>query len=246
MKPIEGAALFDYVLAYAAGLLTLINPCVLPLLPLICASAIARHRLAPLAMAGGMAVSFTLAGLGAFALTRALGVPQDAIALGAGWVMLGFGLVMLTPPLQTQFSRLAGATASGSTRLLGQVEGRGLGGEAAAGALLGLAWSPCIGPTLGGAIGLAAQGESLGHAGLIMAFFALGAASIVLALAYGTRAALSSRRATLMRLAPHAKTALGFGLVLVGLAIIFRIDRMLEAWALGVLPVWLVDLSVSI
>ena len=238
--------MLDYVLAYAAGLLTLINPCVLPLLPLIGASAIARHRLAPLAMAGGMAVSFTLAGLGAFALTRALGVPQEAIVLAGGWAMLGFGLVMLTPPLQAQFSRLAGATASGSTRLLGQVEGRGLGGEAAAGALLGLAWSPCIGPTLGGAIGLAAQGENLAHAGLIMGFFALGAASIVLALAYGTRAALSSRRAALMRLAPHAKTVLGLGLVLVGIAIIFRIDRLLEAWALGVLPAWLVDLSVSI
>jgi hypothetical protein len=79
-----------------------------------------------------------------------------------------------------------------------------------------------------------------------MGFFALGAASIVLALAYGTRAALSGRRAMLMRLAPHAKTALGLGLVLVGLAIIFRIDRLLEAWALGVLPAWLVDLSVSI
>lgn len=238
--------MFDYFLAYVAGLLTLINPCVLPLLPLIGASAIARHRLAPLAMAGGMAASFTLAGLGAFALTRSLGLPQDAITLGAGWAMLAFGLVMLTPPLQAQFSRLAGATASGSTRLIGQVEGKGLGGEAAAGALLGVAWSPCIGPTLGGAIGLAAQGENLTHAGLIMAFFALGAASIVLVLAYGTRAALTSRRSTLMRLAPHARTVLGLGLVLVGLAIILRIDRMLEAWALGVLPAWLVDLSVSL
>ncbi|ODT65546.1 MAG: hypothetical protein ABS75_31215 [Pelagibacterium sp. SCN 63-23] len=238
--------MLDLLLAYAAGLLTLINPCVLPLLPLIGASALARHRLAPLAMAGGMAASFTLAGLGAFALTRALGLPQEAITLGAGWAMLGFGLIMLTPPLQTQFSRLAGATAAGSTRLLGQVEGRGLWGEAAAGMLLGLAWSPCIGPTLGGAIGLAAQGEDLIQAGLIMGFFALGAASIVLLLAYGTRAALSGRRATLMRLAPHAKTILGISLLAVGLAIILRIDRLVEAWALGVLPAWLVDLSVSL
>lgn len=238
--------MLDLVLAFAAGLLTLINPCVLPLLPLIGASAVSRHRLAPLAMAGGMALSFTLAGLGAFALTRALGLPQDAVTLGAGWAMLGFGLILLTPPLQAQFSRLAGATASGSTRLLGQVEGRGLWGEAAAGALLGLAWSPCIGPTLGGALGLAAQGEDIVYAGLIMAFFALGAATIVLALAYGTRAALSGRRALLMRAAPFAKTALGLGLAAVGLAIIFRIDRLLEAWAVGVLPTWLIDLSVSL
>lgn len=238
--------MLDLVLAFAAGLLTLINPCVLPLLPLIGASALSRHRLAPLAMAAGMALSFTLAGLGAFALTRALGLPQEAVTLGAGWVMLGFGLILLTPPLQAQFSRLAGATASGSTRLLGQVEGRGLWGEAVAGALLGLAWSPCIGPTLGGALGLAAQGEDILYAGLIMAFFALGAATIVLALAYGTRAALSGRRALLMRAAPFAKTALGLGLAAVGLAIIFRIDRLLEAWAVGVLPTWLIDLSVSL
>lgn len=238
--------MLDLILAYAAGLLTLINPCVLPLLPLIGASAVARHNLAPLAMAGGMAASFTLAGLGAFALTRALGLPQEAITMAAGWVMLAFGLVILTPPLQMQFSRLAGATADGSTRLLGQVEGRGLWGEAAAGALLGLAWSPCIGPTLGGAIGLAAQGESLVYAGLIMAFFALGAVTIILALAYGTRAALSGRRALLITLAPHAKTVLGVGLVVVGLAIIFHLDRMIEAWALDILPPWLIDLSVSL
>lgn len=238
--------MLDLIIAFAAGLLTLINPCVLPLLPLIGASAVARHRFAPLAMAGGMAASFTLAGLGAYALTRALGLPQEAIALAAGWVMLAFGLVMLTPPLQAQFSRLAGATASGSTRLLGQIEGRGLWGEAGAGALLGLAWSPCIGPTLGGALGLAAQGDNLLYAGLIMGSFALGSATIVLLLAYGTRAALSGRRAALMQLAPHAKTILGFGLVLVGLAIIFRLDRLVEAWALGVLPGWLIDLSVSL
>lgn len=238
--------MLELVLAYLAGLLTLINPCVLPLLPLIGASALARHRLAPLAMAAGMAGSFTLAGLGAFALTRALGLPQEAITLGAGWAMLGFGLIMLTPPLQLGFSRLAGAGAAGGTRLLGQVEGRGLWGEAAAGALLGLAWSPCIGPTLGGAIGLAAQGEDLVYAGLIMSSFALGAASIVLVLAYGTRAALTGRRALMMQLAPHAKAVLGIGLTVVGLAIILRVDRLLEAWALGVLPAWFTDLSVSL
>ncbi len=238
--------MLDAVLAYAAGLLTLINPCVLPLLPLIAASAMSRHPLAPLAMAGGMAVSFTAAGLGAFAMTRALGISQETIALASGWLMLGFGLTLLVPSAQIQFARLAGATASGSTRLLGQVEGRGLWGEAAAGALLGLAWSPCIGPTLGAAIGLAAQGENIAYAGMIMIFFALGAATIMLGLAYGTRAALGARRASLMAFAPHAKTILGVGLIVVGLGIIFRIDRLLEAWALGVLPAWLVDLSVSI
>jgi cytochrome c-type biogenesis protein len=238
--------MLDAVLAYGAGLLTLINPCVLPLIPLIAASAVARHPAAPLAMAAGMAISFALAGLGAFALTRALGLPPDAVTAAAGWLMIAFGLVLLVPRAQFGFARFAGAAAGGGTRLMGQVEGRGLAGEAAAGALLGLAWSPCIGPTLGAAIGLAAQGENLAYAGMIMVMFALGAATIVLALAYGARSALASRRTLLQRIAPHARSALGVGLVLVGLAIVFHVDRMLEAWAVAVLPGWLVDLSVSL
>lgn len=238
--------MLDAFLAYGAGLLTLINPCVLPLIPLIAASAVARHPAAPVAMAGGMAVSFTLAGLGVFALTRALGLPVDAVTTAAGWLMIAFGLVLLVPQAQFGFARLAGAAAGGGTRLMGQVEGRGLAGEVAAGALLGLAWSPCIGPTLGAAIGLAAQGESLAYAAMIMVMFALGAATIVLALAYGARGALATRRSLLMRIAPHAKTILGAGLLLVGLAIVFHIDRVLESWAVATLPSWLVDLSVSL
>ena len=238
--------MIDLLLAYVAGLLTLINPCVLPLIPLIAASAFSRHPLAPLAMAGGMALSFTLAGLFTFGVTRALGIPQDSIALAAGWLMVGFGLVLLIPQAQDGFSRLAGAAAGGGTRLIGQVEGRGLWGEAMAGGLLGLAWSPCIGPTLGAAIGLAAQGESLVYAGAIMVLFALGSATIMLALAYGARSVVAGRRAWLMRIAPHAKHILGAGALLVGLGIIFHVDRIFEIWAVTNLPSWLIDLSVSL
>lgn len=238
--------MLDFVLAYLAGLLTLLNPCVLPLLPMIAASAVARHRLAPLAMATGMVVSFTFAGLFVFGLTRALGIPQDSVTLISGWVMIGFGLVLLVPQMQMGFSRFAGAAAGGGTRLMMQAEGRGLAGEAGAGALLGLVWSPCIGPTLGAAIGLAAQGQDLAYAFGVMLCFALGSATIMLALAYGARSALASRQQMLMRIAPHAKTILGAGALLVGLAIVFHLDRLIEAWAISTLPPGLLDLSVSL
>lgn len=238
--------MLDLIFAYAAGLLTLLNPCVLPLLPLIAAGAVARHPLGPLVMAAGMAVSFTLAGMSAFALTRATGLPQEDITLAAGWLMILFGLVQLIPQAQASFGRLAGAAAGGGTRLIGQVEGKGLLGEALGGALLGLAWSPCIGPTLGAAIGLAAQGENLGFAFSIMVMFSAGAATVMLALAYGTRSLISGRKALLARITPHAKTLLGWGLIVVGLAIVFQLDRLAEGWALAVLPAWFTDISVSI
>lgn len=238
--------MLDLFLAYAAGLLTLLNPCVLPLIPLIAAGAVSRHPLGPLALAGGMAASFVLAGLGAYGLARALGIAQSDIVVAAGVMMVLFGLVLVVRPAEAVFSRLVGAAAGGGTRLVSATEGRGLAGEAAAGALLGLAWSPCIGPTLGAAIGFAAQGDNLGYAALVMTGFAGGAATIVLALAHGARAALSQRREWLSRIAPYAKPVLGAGLIVVGLAIVFHLDRAAEAWALEVLPAWFTDLSVSI
>ena len=238
--------MLDLFLAYGAGLLTLLNPCVLPLIPLIAAGAVSRHPLGPLALAAGMGASFVVAGMGAFWLARALGIAQSDIVIAAGVMMLLFGLVLVVKPAEAAFSRLAGAVAGGGTRLVSATEGKGLAGEAAAGALLGLAWSPCIGPTLGAAIGFAAQGENLGYAMIIMVGFAAGAATVVLGLAYGARAALSQRRELFSRIAPYAKPVLGAGLILVGLAIIFQLDRAAEAWALQVLPTWLTDLSVSI
>ena len=238
--------MLDIFLAYGAGLLTLINPCVLPLLPLIAAGAVARHPLGPVAMAGGMAVSFTFVGIVVFWLTRAVGLQQEDISNFTGWLMIGFGLVMIVPQAQEQFARMAGSLAGGSSSAITQVESKGLAGEAAAGALLGLAWSPCIGPTLGAAIGFAAQGENLGYAFMIMVFFSLGAATIMLGLAYGTRGLIGTRRNFLNVIAPHAKKILGFGLIIVGIAIVFHFDRLAEGWAVQNLPAWLVDLSVSI
>ena len=238
--------MIELIVAYEAGLLTLLNPCVLPLLPLIAAGSVARHPAGPLAMAAGLAVSFTLAGISIFAITRATGLAQEDITVAAGWLMVGFGVVQLVPQAQMGFSRLAGAAASGGTQLMGKVEGRGLGGEFVAGTLLGLAWSPCIGPTLGGAIGLAAQGDNLLLAFAIMVMFSAGAATVMLVLAYGARSLISSRRALLARVMPHAKTILGVGLIVVGLAIVFHIDRVLEGWALTTLPAWFTDFSVSL
>jgi cytochrome c biogenesis protein CcdA len=74
----------DLIFAYLAGLLTLINPCVLPVLPIVLASSLHRDRRAPMALAAGMSVSFVALGLGITALGPALGRPHlswSALAL---------------------------------------------------------------------------------------------------------------------------------------------------------------------
>ena len=81
-------------------------------------------------------------------------------------------------------------------------------------------------------------------AGAVMAFFALGVASVMLALAYGARAALMRRRAAMQSLAARARPVMGITLIAVGLMIFFRLHHVVEAWLIAVLPVWLQDLSV--
>ena len=236
----------DIVLGYLAGLLTLINPCVLPVLPVVLASALHRHPLAPLALAAGMGASFVALGVAVSAFGPALGIDPDELSRGAALVMVAFGLVLLVPAFGHAFEAVAvGLAARADARIDGAVAGGGLGGQAVAGALLGAVWSPCIGPTLGGAIALAASGDGLGRATAIMTAFAFGIATLILALAWGARGAIRRRQALLRSLAARSRPVMGVVFVLLGAALWFRLQHIAEAWLIDVLPPWLIDLSVA-
>ncbi len=236
----------EVVFAYLAGLLTLINPCVLPVLPIVLASSLHRDRRAPMALAAGMSVSFVALGLGVTALGPALGLNTDTVARIAALLMVAFGLVMLVPALSGRFSVATAGLAARADAQIDSTVDAGLGGQFASGALLGAVWSPCIGPTLGAAIALASTGESLGRAGAIMVAFALGVSTLILALAYGAQSVIRRRQATLRALAERAKPAMGLTFIAVGLALWFGLNHIIEGWLVENLPAWLIDFSVSI
>jgi cytochrome c biogenesis protein CcdA len=236
----------DLILAYLAGLLTLINPCVLPVLPIVLASALQAHRLGPAAMAAGMAAAFVALGLTVAAAGPAIGLTEETVAQAGAVLMIGFGLVLLVPRLNAGFATATAGFAARADAGIDQIDRGGLRGQVLTGALLAAVWSPCIGPTLGGAISLASQGQNLVWAGSIMAAFAAGVASVILALGYGARAAILRRREMMQTLAERAKPVMGVIFVAVGLAILFRLHHLAEGWLLTVLPAWLIDLSVSL
>jgi cytochrome c biogenesis protein CcdA len=236
----------ELVFAYLAGLLTLINPCVLPVLPIVLASSLHRDRRAPLALAAGMSLSFVALGLGVTAAGPALGLDADGVARIAALAMVGFGLVMLVPALSGGFSAATAGLAARADARIDQAAEAGLAGQFLSGGLLGAVWSPCIGPTLGAAIALASTGESLGRAGAIMTAFALGVSTLVLALAYGAKSAIRRRQTLLRKLADRAKPVMGATFVAVGLALWFGLHHLAEGWLVQTLPAWLIDFSVSI
>lgn len=232
--------------AWLAGVLTLINPCVLPLLPVVLAAAFQSGRFGPLALAAGLTLSFTVIGIGVTAFGRLIGIDDQAVSRVAAVMMIAFGTVLLVPRAQAALATLASPLANGANQRLDRAQHAGLAGQFGIGALLGAVWSPCIGPTLGGAIGLAASGSNLAQAAATMLFFGIGVSTVLMALAYGSRSVLAARRERLAAWMPWAKPLMGVVLIAVGLAVFFHLERYIEGWVLKLMPAWLVDLSVRI
>jgi cytochrome c biogenesis protein CcdA len=234
----------DILFAYLAGVLTLINPCVLPVLPIVLASALQVSRFGPLALAAGMSLSFVIVGMGVAVFGRSLGLSEDMIVRAGAMAMIGFGLVLLVPRLSERFALVTTGLSGRADAEIDRVDRNGIRGQFLGGALLGAVWVPCVGPTLGGAIALASTGESLAWAAAIMTGFALGISSIIIALGYGAQSAIRARRDVLRTLADKSRPLMGIIFIAVGLALLFHLQRYAEIWLLDHMPYWLQDLSV--
>ena len=150
------------------------------------------------------------------------------------------------PAVQAAVERALAPLVNWATARQSGLERYGLAGQAAIGVLLGLVWSPCVGPTLGTATVLAAQGSDLGEVALVMLAFGLGIASVLMALAFAARGLLSRWRRTLMQTGGSGKRVLGAVVVLVALLILTGTDRVFEGIVVANSPAWLTDLTTSI
>lgn len=236
----------ELAFGYAAGLLTLINPCIVPVLPIVLASATSSHRGGPLALAAGLSAAFVILGLAVASVGRGLGLDPETVSNAGAALMILFGVVLVFPGLGGRFELAAAGLSSRASDRLDSVEQRSLTGQFLGGALLGAVWSPCIGPTLGAAVSLASQGENLIWAGAIMTAFSMGVSTMIVGLGYGTSAAIRRHQGTLRAVARKSKTVVGTAFIGVGLMILLKIHHAIEMWAIEVLPPWLLDLSVAL
>lgn len=224
------------VLAFAAGALTILSPCVLPLVPIVLGSAAQRHRYGPVALAAGLVVAFTLVGFLVAAFGTAVGIDNLVVRQIGAVVLCIVGVILLVPALQNRLTMLASPLAGWAGARQGGLDRYGLAGQAGIGALLGVVWSPCVGPTLGAATVLAAEGKDLGEVALVMAAFGLGIATVLLLLAFGTRGFLARWRGKLMSAGNQGKMLLGALVLALGVMILTGLDRKLEALVLDILP----------
>ncbi|MEP3421840.1 MAG: cytochrome c biogenesis CcdA family protein [Erythrobacter sp.] len=235
------------LLSFVAGLVTILNPCVLPLVPILVASALGKSRFGPLALAGGLVTSFTLFGFTVIAFGYSLGIDEQMVRLFAGGMLAAAGVVLLVPQAQAALSTAAAPIANFGNRRLEKLNGDGRSGGAlgqfVVGLLLGVVWAPCVGPTLGVAIAAASVGENLIGSFAIFAIFGMGVATSVLAFAYGSRKAMGERRKTLGWLAKYGKPLFGAALLVVGLMVITGFDKIVEIFVLDLLPTSIIEFT---
>lgn len=230
-------------LAFLAGLLSILSPCVLPLIPIVIGAATGEHRYGPAALAAGLALSFVTIGLFVATIGFSLGLDQDIFRAVAAVLLIAIGGALLVPRLQMQIAAAAGPIGNWAQMQTGDMQGRGLGKQFAVGVLLGAVWSPCVGPTLGAASLLAARAENLGGVALTMFAFGIGAAVPLLLIGVMSREALARWRGRMLAAGSGGKAVMGAILVVTGVLILTGLDKRLEAFLVDASPAWLTELT---
>jgi cytochrome c biogenesis protein CcdA/thiol-disulfide isomerase/thioredoxin len=221
--------------AFLAGAATALSPCVLPVLPVALSAGITGGRRRPLGVVTGLALSFAFATVALVYVIDALGLPGDLLRNLAIVVLLGFGLLLLAPPLAARLEAWIGRVvptprAGGGD---GFLSGLLLGGS------LGFVYAPCAGPILAGVITVSAsQSFTAGRLGVALSY-AVGSALVLYFLMLG------GRRLT-ARLAPQAgrlQMAMGAVMVLVALLMAGDYDTRFQTAIADDLPDFVVNPS---
>lgn len=233
-------------LAFAAGVLSTLSPCVLPLLPIVLGTAAAEHRLAPVALAAGLALSFTAIGLFVATIGFSLGLDAGVFRNVGAALLVALGVILIAPVLQERITVAAGPLGAMVGNRFGDAPRSGIRGQFGVGLLLGAVWSPCAGPTLGAASVLASQGQQLASVALTMLAFGVGAALPLLLIGTLSREAALALRAKLMTAGHAVRTGMGGVLMLLGVAIISGADKSIEAYLVTHSPGWLTRLTTSL
>jgi cytochrome c biogenesis protein CcdA/thiol-disulfide isomerase/thioredoxin len=227
------------IFAFLAGIVTILSPCILPILPIVLSGSLTGGKKRPLGIITGFIFSFTFFTLALSAIVKTTGLSADGLRTIAIIVITLFGLSMITPKFQIWmeklFSRLANILPKGSNDT-------GFVGGIFVGLSLGLLWAPCVGPILASVITLAATNTVNALTILITLSYSVGTAIPMLGITYGGRNLLS--RAPWL-ITNTAKIQRGFGvlMLLTALAIYNNWDRTFQTYILTTFPNYGVGLT---
>jgi len=233
----------SYSFGLLAGVLSTLSPCVLPIVPILFASANSAHPRGSLFLAVGLALSYAVIGTIIASVGTSMGF-GTYIFRYIGAVILGlFGLVLMSSSLQSRFSSATSGLGDAGHNQLLRMSLDGVWGQFVIGVVLGVVWSPCVGPTLGATIVLASQGSHLLQVALLMGVFGLGAALPIIIVGHLSREVMAKVGGKLINAGKFGKIILGLVMILLALMILLGMDKPIEVWMVDHSPDWLTELT---
>lgn len=215
--------------AFLAGIVTILSPCILPVLPVILSSS---GKLHPLGVVIGFASSFTFFTLFLSTIVKISGIPADWLRFLSVTVIAGFGLSLLIPQLQLLveklFSKVAELTPHRTSK-------KGFWGGILIGIFLSLLWAPCVGPILASVISLAVAGTVSLNSSIIMLAFSAGTSIPMFLIMVGGKNLLI-RVPWLLKNTSKIQKVFGIVMILTSAGILFNVDRRFQTFFLAKFP----------
>lgn len=219
------------ILVFLAGIVTIMKPCCLPVVPIIFSGS-AGHKYRPIAIVTGMTFSFTIMGVLVSAFGATFGSFADTLRSIAILFIMGMGVVLFDEDVNMEFIKLSGALTQGMRRSLGSMSGYssrvpegGLVGGLFLGMSLGIVWIPCVGPILGAVLVYVASVGNVPYGAWMLFVYSVGMSLPMLTIAYYGKK-VTSRYQWFVRHGPVLKKLSGLVLIVIGVMLLFNIDKL--------------------
>ena len=225
--------IFLILFAFLAGIVTILSPCILPILPIILSSSTdSSGKKKPLGVVVGFVASFTFFTLFLSSIVRMSGISANSLRYVSVFILGIFGISLLVPQVQILIERLF----TKLTRFIPSSQNKnGFWGGVLIGLSLGLLWTPCVGPILASVISLAISGTVSFQAMLITLAYSLGTAIPMFMIMQAGSTALQ-KVPWLVRNTAKIQKAFGVLMILTSVAIFFNLDRRFQTFILKSFP----------
>ena len=211
--------------AFLAGIVTVLSPCILPILPIVLAS-VSGDKKRPFGIILGFIISFTFFTLFLTTIVRATGIPSNILRIIAGVVLLVFGLSLIVPGFQILIERLFTKLSVFAPRANPHA---GFWGGFVIGLTIGVVWTPCVGPILASVIALAATSQVTAITFLITLTYSIGTAIPMFLIMYGGRNLLN-KAPWLTSNTPVIQKVFGVLMIVFALLIFTNVDQAIEGY----------------
>lgn len=220
------------ILVFLAGLVTILKPCCLPLVPVVMSGS-GGHRLRPLAIVSGLTVSFTTMGVLVSAFGASFGAYTDYLRSIAILFIIGMGAVLFDDDINMEFLKITGSITQSLRQNFGFLNRSSFTGPESTlaggfflGLSLGVLWIPCVGPILGAVLVYVASVGNIPFGALMLFIYSLGMSIPMLLIAYLGKK-VTNRYRWFGRNGELLRKLSGLVLIVIGIMLLFGIDKLI-------------------